>query len=372
MTFDVAVVGAGPAGSSCAALCAAAGRTTLLLERAQFPREKVCGDCLNPASWEILDRLGATAKLLAQPHIVLRSVHFIGINDERLAFRFPHRARETIAIKRSILDNELLQCARRAGAQIVENAPVTELQRENELNSDRAKVAAQRWCIRTASAVFRARLLIAADGRNSTIARMLHLLPATKSERIGLQRHVRRRAEFREGVALHFFPGGYCGVAPVADEEMNICLVAKAAQIEAGKAWATRRFGMNDDAPWRTIAPLSRRALAPADDGVLLTGDAARVVEPFTGEGIFYALASGALAARCIIDGQIASYPARHASLYRGRLWINQIARIASLHPHLGTRLVRFGRSAPRLVQTLVDRVIGRENADALTSAEAV
>ncbi|MGZ4984203.1 MAG: FAD-dependent oxidoreductase, partial [Chthoniobacterales bacterium] len=46
--FDVAIVGSGPAGAACAAVCARAGVRTLLLEREKFPREKVCGDCLNP------------------------------------------------------------------------------------------------------------------------------------------------------------------------------------------------------------------------------------------------------------------------------------------------------------------------------------
>src|SRR6266516_3855758 len=49
--FDVAIVGAGPAGSSCAAFCALAGLRTVVLERGKFPREKVCGDCLNPSCW---------------------------------------------------------------------------------------------------------------------------------------------------------------------------------------------------------------------------------------------------------------------------------------------------------------------------------
>src|SRR6266513_315861 len=47
--FDVAIVGGGPAGSSCAAFCALAGLRTVVLEREKFPREKVCGDCLNPS-----------------------------------------------------------------------------------------------------------------------------------------------------------------------------------------------------------------------------------------------------------------------------------------------------------------------------------
>ena len=58
--YDVLVVGAGPAGSTVAALTARAGLSTLVIERAQFPREKVCGDCLNPGAWKILDHLGVS------------------------------------------------------------------------------------------------------------------------------------------------------------------------------------------------------------------------------------------------------------------------------------------------------------------------
>src|SRR2546430_2140813 len=55
--YDVAIVGGGPAGSACATFCAAAGLETVLIEREKFPREKVCGDCINPACWEVLRRL---------------------------------------------------------------------------------------------------------------------------------------------------------------------------------------------------------------------------------------------------------------------------------------------------------------------------
>ncbi|PYK18270.1 MAG: hypothetical protein DME55_07180 [Verrucomicrobia bacterium] len=69
--FDVAIVGGGPAGSSCAAFCALAGLHTLVLERARFPRGKVCGDCLNPSCWPVLERLSLAQRVRDLPHSTL-------------------------------------------------------------------------------------------------------------------------------------------------------------------------------------------------------------------------------------------------------------------------------------------------------------
>src|ERR1700676_5421661 len=87
--FDVAIVGSGPAGASCAAFCANAGLRTLLLEREIFPREKVCGDCLNPACWSILRRLQLVERVRTLPHGVLDRVEFIGIGGRTLTVTLP-------------------------------------------------------------------------------------------------------------------------------------------------------------------------------------------------------------------------------------------------------------------------------------------
>src|SRR6266487_2537105 len=92
--FDVAIVGGGPAGSSCGAFCAMAGLQSLVLDREKFPREKVCGDCLNPSCWSILERLDLAQRVRDLPHSKLRSVAFIAI-ARRERPRTNHRDRVT-------------------------------------------------------------------------------------------------------------------------------------------------------------------------------------------------------------------------------------------------------------------------------------
>src|SRR3982751_3272811 len=117
-TFDVAIVGGGPAGSSCAAFCAMAGLQSLILDREKFPREKVCGDCLNPSCWPVLERLGLTQRIRDLPHSKLTSVQFIAIDGQKTIVDLPAGDESELSIKRSLLDDLLLKRARELGAHV--------------------------------------------------------------------------------------------------------------------------------------------------------------------------------------------------------------------------------------------------------------
>src|SRR5262249_39628986 len=103
--FDVAIVGGGPAGSSCAGFCALAGLRTLVLEREKFPREKVCGDCLNPSCWPVLKRLDSAERVRALPHAKLDAVEFIAIGGRKVIVDLPSGEECEVAIKRSLFDD---------------------------------------------------------------------------------------------------------------------------------------------------------------------------------------------------------------------------------------------------------------------------
>jgi menaquinone-9 beta-reductase len=356
--FDVAIVGGGPAGSSCAAFCASAGLRTLLLEREIFPREKVCGDCLNPACWPILRRLQLMERVQILPHGVLDHVEFIGIGGRTLTLPLPAGADAEIAVKRSLFDQLLMRRARELGATVSEGSTVTALTAPG--------AAIENWAITVADATFESRVLVAADGRNSTIARLCNLLPRSTKERIALQTHLPLPRDFGNRVVLQFRPEGYSGQAPVGASELNLCLVSVPRQMAALRSWAEARFGISREHSWRTITPLTRAPIDPAHRSLFLVGDAARVVEPFTGEGIYYALASGELAANAIIaqrNGQhqaetAAAYSAAHADLYRGRLWINRLARAAVLSPRLASSILEVARLQPALLRVLTAKIV--------------
>src|SRR5450830_588024 len=124
---DVAIVGGGPAGSSCAAFCALAGLRTLVLEREIFPREKVCGDCLNPSCCPVLERLGLTQRVRNLPHSKLDSVEFIAIDGDKVIVDLPTGDNCELSVKRSLFDDLLLKRARELGAQIRDGTTVTAL-----------------------------------------------------------------------------------------------------------------------------------------------------------------------------------------------------------------------------------------------------
>ena len=318
--FDVLIVGAGPSGSTCAIVSARRGLRVLLIERETFPRDKVCGDCLNPSAWQVLKRLGITEKIRSLPHSRFEKVEIITLGGKTFTFPLPESEFGEIGLRRRDLDATLLATAIAAGVEVVENTPVTAI-----------APSAAGWQITAGGRIFTAKNLVAADGRNSTVARLLGLLPPPARDRVGLQTHLPLTPGQAQTVRMQLHPEGYSGGAHIGDALWNLCLVARGPQIDALKARATRLWNLPDDLRWKSLTPLTRTPLNPARDGFFLVGDAARVVEPFTGEGIYYALASGEMAGGTLPDP--AAYRSAHRALYQGRLWINQLSKWSVLHP---------------------------------------
>ena len=353
--FDVAIVGGGPAGSVCAAFCARGGLHTLVVEREKFPREKVCGDCLNPSCWPVLERLSLAQRVRDLPHSKLASVEFIAIGGREVIVDLPSGDDCELSVKRSLFDALLLKHACELGAEVREETTVTMLAHD------------ENWKIETAGGEnFSARTLVGADGRNSTVARLCNLLPRPARERVALQAHIPLPQNFGRRAVLQFLPEGYSGQAPVNETELNLCLVGTPPTISRLRKWAEGHFEINAHQSWRTITPLTRSPVPCAHENLFLIGDAARVVEPFTGEGIYYAMRSGELAAIAISKimrgedqlGTVREFTRACAEMYRGRLWINRLARVAVLWPRLGSFFTRAAQIQPLIISLLTRKIV--------------
>jgi flavin-dependent dehydrogenase len=258
-------------------------------------------------------------------------------------------------VKRSLFDELLLNRARELGAHVRENTTVTALANSGN------------WKIETDSGEnFSARTLIGADGRNSTVARLRSLLPQQTRERVALQAHIPLPRNFGRRVVLQFLREGYSGQAPVNETELNLCLVGTPPTIPKLRQWAEHHFEIAARQAWRTITPLTRSSVPCAHENLLFIGDAARVVEPFTGEGIYYALRSGELAADAIArisrgkDRQsvLREFIRACDQMYRGRLWINRLARAAVLRPKLSSLFVHAARIRPEIIKFLTAKIV--------------
>ena len=349
---DLVISGAGPAGAAAAIAAARRGLRVTLVERAVFPRHKVCGDCLNPDCWPVFEALGVADGVRGLEQGAIDDVRLVGPDGRAVSVPLPPGA-ET-AVRREALDELLLEAARREGVMVRTGQPVTSVEREGE-----------RWVVRAGDAVLAGRVLIAADGRNSTVCRLLRLSPPARRDRVAMQTHAPLRKGWERSVSLEIFADGYCGIAPVGGGRMNVCVVARAEHIDAVRARLVRRLELPVDLAWHSIAPLEREDIDAAPlPGLFLAGDAARVVEPFTGEGIYYALRSGELAAAAAAD-ELSGIPgaadrlrAARRVLYRRRLWVNRLTRLAVTRPAVGGALVRAGRCFPWVLRVLTAKVV--------------
>jgi geranylgeranyl reductase family protein len=348
--YDVVVVGAGPAGATAAALTARAGFSTLVLERTQFPREKVCGDCLNPGAWKILDRLGVSEQIDRLPSARLRWVEFLDLAGRSIRFDLPNEPRGERGIRRKHFDEALINHAISAGAEVRFGNPVLKVQNGTG------------WTVTTNDETVQGRFLLAADGRNSSVARLLAEYPKTRTDRVGLQTHFLAPAE--PHITLQLCQYGYLGLATIGDGLTNVCLVCRPQHAEQIRQEATKKFGLSTEHRWQSITPLTRSVIQSKHANLMYIGDAARVVEPLTGEGILYALQSGMLAADAISSAIISRsdpaliYAQQHQKVYRRRLWVNQLARLAVLHPRISNKLLALLRLNPAPLKYLTSKVV--------------
>ncbi|MHB9859837.1 geranylgeranyl reductase family protein [Streptomyces sp. YIM S03343] len=336
-TADVIVVGAGPAGSTTAYHLARAGLDVLLLEKTEFPREKVCGDGLTPRAVKQLVAMGIDISEEAG-WLRNKGLRVIG-GGVRLQLDWPDLASFPdfgLVRRRDDFDEQLARQAQKAGARLFERcnvgAPVLD-DRTGRITGVTAKMGEEKREV-----TFRAPLVVAADGNSSRLSLAMGLhrredrpMGVAVRTYFNSPRHEDDYLESwlelwdRRGAQDRLLPG-YGWIFGMGDGTSNVGLgvlntSASFKELdwrEVLKAWCA---SMPEDwgyVPENMTCPIRGAALPMAFNrqphytkGLLLVGDAGGLVNPFNGEGIAYAMESGSLAADVMVQAHARSTPAQ-------------------------------------------------------------
>jgi len=336
---DVLVVGAGPAGSIAALTLARAGLRVRLIDRARFPRDKLCGDTINPGSLALLDRLGVGAGIRASG-IPVRGMTVTGPNGASVIAEYPADI-AGVALTRRVLDQALVDAAIAAGVEFDDGLSVT-----RAVVSEASRVTGVFVRCGGAEHEVRARLVIAADGRASRLAGSLGLSAfAPRPRRWAFGAYFEGVTGVTARGEMHVRKDGYIGVAPLAGGITNVCIVRGldavrgadaddrgADLVRSARASLTRLAPrLAEDGQLRdrfahatqitdvaVLGPLAVDAQGAGWPGLLLAGDAAGFVDPMTGDGLRFAIRGGMLAADAAMR-EVATGAPQHRALDRMR-----------------------------------------------------
>jgi flavin-dependent dehydrogenase len=344
---DVAIVGAGPGGSSLGLRLARAGYDVTILERSKFPRTKVCGDYLCAGVKNGLKALGVEEPVLAGAHCI-RSIELHGFG-EHIRLQLPET--DAASLPRSTFDDRLLGLACGAGVKLIhgvflradESARTMRVTYRDEHGEERE---------------LGAHVLVGADGAWSMVAQRCGLV--SSGRRVGrwaIGGHLRDQGA-SDTLSMYVGTTGYYARNPLTASTANSMLVLpQPARPEDADAIVDkmtdgqRRFEPENVERIVAIGPLRYRAARVIRGRVLLTGDAAELLDPFTGQGVSNAIALSAPACETVC-ALLAGEPHERVARNYAKQWRSIIGPRRAL-TRLVEAVVRIGFLRDRALRSI-------------------
>ena len=365
--WDVVVVGAGPAGALAAHGLASRGVRVLLVEQRLFPRWKVCGACLSPQALAALKTAGLGNLVAAQGGLPLERLQ-LGV----AGLVSPLALGAGRVLSRSRLDQALLEAAVAVGATVMTGTRAVLGAAATGLEPDREVVLQKgttRWSVSAKVVLIAAGLSHRAIDNEAEISTSIE-----PHSRIGAGCVLPgEAAELPPGVLqMAVGHGGYVGLVRVESGEINLACAFDRPMLGSGggaallcqKILAEAGFatlpGLKESA-WQLTAALSRHTIPLAGHRLLLLGDAAGYVEPFTGEGMGWALTSSLAALPLVLRG-LENWDGAIETEWRRlhRRWVAQkqkscrVLAVVLRHPRISWGLHRLAGSFPSVAGSMI------------------
>lgn len=367
--WDALVVGAGPGGAMTAYELSRMGKQVLLVDRNCFPRWKVCGGTLSPGAGDLLSEAGLGDLLERSGADRLETLRLGG-----WGMRADLPLNGSMALSRSSLDSSLVEAAVAKGARFCGGARA----RLGRLEKDRRilEVSTENEQLEVS-----ARIVIAADGLGSQTMAQAGVPGRTRSSAkravIGLGGVYQASVPDYESGIIHMAVGaeGYVGFVRVEDGSLNVAAALNPLALREAESPATLVDHLLRECGWPKLAgppakgwkgtpELTRRPQRPGAERLFAVGDAAGYLEPFTGEGVFGALAGARMlapfAARVTNHwepGLLDDWSRAHARLMGRAQRICRITSFVLARPFLTRALIRALMSHPQLARPMIRRV---------------
>jgi flavin-dependent dehydrogenase len=358
----IAVVGAGPAGSSLAIRLALLGFETVLIEKEKFPREKLCGEFISPECLTHFEQLGVLDSMLASggDHIFETRFYETGGRSVSVPSEwFGKPDSFALSLSRAEMDLKLLERAREVGVDVREGTTILNI----EIDDERVRRLVGR-SDDGLSMSLDADLFIDATGRAGTLGRLAQDKSSPKPPKptiVGFKSHVTGVDLGKGSCEIYSFPGGYAGLSNVENDRANLCFLVKSDVVRSMGSDASaivnevvrqncraavtlQEFSAGE---WLavSISGFGTKRLAAAPN-LFSIGDAAAFIDPFTGSGMVMAMQSAGILAgaidRCRATPELlpSEYAAGYRRSFARRLRVCSLLRRTAFMPRLATAVV--------------------------------
>ncbi|MEL1253641.1 NAD(P)/FAD-dependent oxidoreductase [Flavobacterium sp. DGU38] len=364
---DVLIIGGGLAGLASALHLSKKGLTVTVIEKAAYPRHKVCGEYISNEILPYLQWLNINISELHPTHI--STFEFSALNGKTTRTKLPLGG---FGVSRFALDNFLYKKAIQNGCTIITDSVIGVSFEKNE------------FTITTSQQIFTSKIVLGAYGKRSNIDQFLDRdFIAKKSQWLAVKGHY--KGEFDNSlVALHNFQGGYCGVSAVEKSIVNICYLADYKTFKKYKNIDDyQKEVLHKNQKLKTVfessTPIFEKPLTisqisfdkknPVDNHILMIGDTAGLIHPMCGNGMAMAIHSAKIASELVLDfysGKIESlallekkYRKEWNKHFKKRLIMGRILAKALRYKTFTSIMTSLAASMPFLLSVIIRQTHG-------------